>query len=230
MTQHLTSIRLIIFDFDGTLGDTRRNIVVTMQNVMRELHLTVQDEKTCASTIGLPLRSCYKQMFPQLTKEELDECADTHRRLFAGNLNMITPLPFPHVREMLTKLKESGKTLSIASSRTSESLSDLLNRMELNGLFSLIIGVQEVKEAKPQPEPVLKTLATLGFHAEETLVIGDMDVDILMGVNAGVRTCGVTWGNGTREELERAGATFIVSRAEEILKVINSLERTNHNV
>ena len=50
------SIKLIIFDFDGTLGDTRRNIVVTMQDVMKELNLPLQDEHVCASTIGLPLK------------------------------------------------------------------------------------------------------------------------------------------------------------------------------
>jgi phosphoglycolate phosphatase-like HAD superfamily hydrolase len=60
------SIKLIIFDFDGTLGDTRRNIVVTMQDVMKELSLPLQDEDVCASTIGLPLKGCYAKMFPQL--------------------------------------------------------------------------------------------------------------------------------------------------------------------
>ena len=62
------SIKLIIFDFDGTLGDTRRNIVVTMQDVMKELSLPLQDEDVCASTIGLPLKGCYAKMFPQLKK------------------------------------------------------------------------------------------------------------------------------------------------------------------
>ena len=54
------SIKLIIFDFDGTLGDTRRNIVVTVQDVMKELNLPLQDEHVCASTIGLPLKGCYR--------------------------------------------------------------------------------------------------------------------------------------------------------------------------
>ncbi|MBP5385804.1 MAG: HAD-IA family hydrolase [Prevotella sp.] len=210
-------LRLIIFDFDGTLGDPRRKIVPTMQDVMRELHLPVRDDAVCASTIGLPLKGCYAQMFPALSDSELDLCAETHHRLFAKNLKNIIPQTFPFVGETLKSLKKKGITLTIASSRSSQSLKELLGQLGLLELFSLIVGAQEVVEAKPHPEPVLKTLATLGFKAQETLVVGDMGVDILMGSRAGAKTCGVTWGNGSREELEQAGADLIINDMRELL-------------
>ena len=210
-------IKLIIFDFDGTLGDTRRNIVVTMQDVMKELNLPLQDEHVCASTIGLPLKGCYAKMFPQLNADELDRCAEVHRRCFAENLKKITPMPFPQVKETLEVLRNRGISLAIASSRTSESLRDLLDRMGMESLFSCIIGAQDIVHAKPDAEPVLKILDILGFMADETLVVGDMDVDILMGANAGAKTCGVTWGNGTRKELKEAGADYIIDRMEDLI-------------
>ena len=213
------SIKLIIFDFDGTLGDTRRNIVVTMQDVMKELNFPLQDEHVCASTIGLPLKGCYAQMFPQLNADELDRCAEVHRRCFAENLKKNTPMPFPQVKETLEVLRNQGISLAIASSRTSESLRDLLGRMGIGSLFSCIIGAQDIVHAKPDAEPVLKILDILGFMADETLVVGDMDVDILMGANAGTKTCGVTWGNGTRDDLNEAGADFIIDRMEELIKM-----------
>ena len=92
--------------------------------------------------------------------------------------------------------------------------------MGIADYISYILGADDVKEAKPKPEPVLKTLADMHFDANETLVVGDMPVDILMGTNAGAKTCGVTWGNGSREELENAGATFIIDRMEEILEIV----------
>ena len=76
-----------------------------------------------------------------------------------------------------------------------------------------------MKEAKPKPEPVLKTLAAMQFDASETLVVGDMAVDILMGANAGTKTCGVTWGNGSREELKDAGTNFIIDKMEELIEI-----------
>ena len=80
-----------------------------------------------------------------------------------------------------------------------------------------------MKEAKPKPEPVLKTLAAMQFDASETLVVGDMAVDILMGGNAGTKTCGVTWGNGSRETLKEAGADYIIDRMEDLLEVTSLL-------
>ena len=93
--------------------------------------------------------------------------------------------------------------------------------MGIANYVSYILGADDVKEAKPKPEPVLKTLANMHFDASETLVVGDMAVDIQMGANAGTKTCGVTWGNGTRDELERVGATFIIDRMEELIEIVN---------
>ena len=80
-----------------------------------------------------------------------------------------------------------------------------------------------MKEAKPKPEPVLRTLATMQFEANETLVVGDMAVDILMGANAGAKTCGVTWGNGTKEELQKAGADFIIDNMQELIEIADKI-------
>ena len=92
--------------------------------------------------------------------------------------------------------------------------------MGIADYISYLIGADDVKEAKPKPEPVLKTLAAMHFDASETLVVGDMAVDILMGANAGAKTCGVTWGNGSREELKEAGADFIIDRMEELIRIV----------
>ena len=86
--------------------------------------------------------------------------------------------------------------------------------------ISYILGADDVKEAKPKPEPVLKTLANMHFDAEETLVVGDMAVDIQLGANAGTKTCGVTWGNGTRDELVQAGADYIIDDIGELIGIV----------
>ena len=212
--------KLIIFDFDGTLGDTRRTIVTTMQMTIKELQLPGRSDDECAATIGLPLIGCFKAMFPDLQAEQIQLCADTYRKIFNENQRIIKPQAFPHVVEILSALKEQGFTLTIASSRSHASLSELTKDMGIADSISYLIGADDVKRAKPEPEPVLNTLSAMCFEASETLVVGDMAVDILMGANAGAKTCGVTWGNGTREELEQAGADFIIDRMENLLVVI----------
>ena len=216
------SIGLIIFDFDGTLGDTRRNIVKTMQMTIEELHLPNRKEEECASTIGLPLAVCFETLFPDLLKEEVQRCADTYRRIFAENLQSMTPQPFPGVVQTMKELKRQGYTLTIASSRSHVSLVELTQNMGIADCISYLIGADDVEKAKPDPEPVLHTLKVMDFEANNALVVGDMAVDILMGVRAGAMTCGVTWGNGSQEELEKAGATYIIHQIEEILEIVKN--------
>ncbi len=214
------STKLVIFDFDGTLGDTRRNIVRTMQMTIAELHLPNRSEEECAATIGLPLAGCFETMFPDLQKERVQTCADTYRRIFAENLQTLKPQLFPGIKETLTKLSGEGYTLTIASSRSHASLVELTSDMGIADCISYLIGADDVEKAKPAPEPVLNTLDAMRFEASQALVVGDMAVDILMGANAGAKTCGVTWGNGARKELEQAGANYIINSIEELIAVL----------
>ena len=211
---------LIIFDFDGTLGDTRRNIVTTMQMTIAELHLPIRSEEECAATIGLPLAGCFRTLFPDIQEELIPRCAEKYRRFFNENLKTIHPEAFPGVVETLSILHQKGFVLTIASSRSRNSLTELIRNMGIADYISYILGADDVKEAKPKPELVLKTLGAMHYDASETLVVGDMAVDIQMGANAGAKTCGVTWGNGTKDELEEAGADFVINSIDELIGII----------
>ncbi len=213
---------LIIFDFDGTLGDTRHIIVTTMQMTIREIGLESRSDDECASQIGLPLNGCFEALYPDADKATILRCADAYRRIFEENKAHIKPEAFPHVVETLAQLKQQGYKLTIASSRSHKSLSELTQELGIADYISYLIGADDVERAKPHPEPVLKTLEAMGVDATKTLVVGDMNVDILMGAHAGARTCGVTYGNGTRQELEEAGADNIIDSIDKLILVINN--------
>ena len=205
-------MKLIIFDFDGTLADTRGYIVTTMQQAMRELGLPVREEAACAATIGLPLKGCFQQLYPGISDADAEVGMATYRRIFEQNKAFLTIDLFPGVKETVMRLHEKGHLLSVASSRSNHTLVEMLTEEGLAPCFSLIIGANDVQHAKPHPEPVLKTLEALDVPAAEALVVGDMPVDILMGSRAGARTCGVTYGNSNRQELQAAGADYIIDR------------------
>lgn len=209
-------IKLIIFDFDGTLGDTRANIIMTMQETMRVLGYPVAGEEAIAATIGLTLEDGFRELFPGLTERDILRCADVYRDLFEKNRRKMIPTLFPHVKETLNLLKERGYILSVASSRQSVSLRGFLHDMSVEDCISYILGADNVEKSKPDPEPVLKTLRELGIPAEESLVVGDMPVDIIMGLRAGAATCGVTYGNSSRDDLVKAGAGYIIDDISEL--------------
>ena len=216
----MKKIRLIVFDFDGTLGDTRRNILLTMRETMEALSLPVADDDAIAATIGLPLQGCFNQLYPDLPEELFERCADTYRRIFEENRKRFMPALFPHVKDVLSELHTRGYLMTVASSRSSFSLREFLSDMGIDSYISLVLGADDVERAKPDPEPVLKTLRTLGIPANETLVVGDMPVDVLMGTRAGVHTCAVTYGNSTPEELQSAGADVLIDDFSQLLSIL----------
>jgi phosphoglycolate phosphatase-like HAD superfamily hydrolase len=148
-----------------------------------------------------------------------DACAATYRRLFDEyNLPGTVPL-FPHVVDTLRRLHEAGIRLTVASSRSHMTLDSYVSNLGLAPYITYILGVEDVEDAKPGPGPVLKTMDDFGLRAEECLVVGDTKYDILMAHNAGVKGVGVTYGNGSRVELEAAGAEWLIDDFEELIDI-----------
>ena len=205
----LSGIRLVIFDFDGTLGDSQKLITDTMLATIERLNLPMRSREECARTIGLPLKECFSSIIP-MTDEQAEECAEVYSEIFNVKNVPGAVTVFPGVIETLERLSAQGLLMSIASSRNHHSLAKLVEDLELSKYITYLIGADDVVKKKPAAEPVDKTLSHFNIEAHETLVVGDTEFDILMGRNAGTHTCGVTYGNGSRESLEAAKAEWIV--------------------
>ena len=212
--------KLVILDFDGTLADTRELIVCTNQEVQRRMHYPVADEKLIVSTIGLPLKEGILAMYPELPPEDLPAWVLTYRAVFDQLKMQIVPEVFPNVRETLSALVQAGCRCTVASSRGTASLKDFLRDMGLAPYILYVLGADDVTRAKPHPEPVLKTLKDLSVDAADAWVVGDMPVDILMGLGAGAHTCGVTYGNSDRATLLRAGAHAVIDDFADLLQLV----------
>ena len=204
----LSGIRLVIFDFDGTLGDSQKLITDTMLATIERLNLPKRSREECARTIGLPLKECFSSIIP-MTDEQAEECAKVYSEIF--NVKNVPGVvkAFPGVVETLERLSSQGILMSIASSRSHRTLAKLMDELDLSKYITYLIAADDVVDKKPAAESVLKTLRHFNVEAHEALVVGDAEFDILMGRNAGTHTCGVTYGNGSRESLEAAGAEWI---------------------
>ena len=184
-----------------------------------EMGLEKRTREQCASCIGLPLADCFKSLFP-ISDEVSALCAATYRRLFeTNNVPGMVEL-FPHVFETIQQLHERHFILTIATSRSHQSVAQFIRDFELSPYISYVLGADDVERAKPDPFPVLKTMDELGFTPERTLVVGDMSFDILMGQRAGAKTVGVTYGNGTLADLQECRADYIVDDFADLLHVV----------
>ena len=98
-------IKLVIFDFDGTLADTKENIILTFQMTMKELEVEIKSRQECAATIGLTLEDAFKVLYPGMAAEKYILLRDTYRRIFKENRKILVPGLFPEVMETLEELR-----------------------------------------------------------------------------------------------------------------------------
>lgn len=210
-------MKYMIFDFDGTIGDSQALIVKTLQDTMRKRGLEVKSDVECAATIGLRLDEAFVQLF-EMSAEEGMACAETYRAIFEENKQHLIVQPFPHVLETIHTLHRQGYQLAIASSRGSDSLFGYAKQMGIEDCISSIIAGDLVEHVKPAPNMVFKALEEMNGTVEEALVVGDMTYDVDMAHNAGAKACAVTYGNATREELKNA--EYIIDDFAELLDIL----------
>lgn len=212
-------IKAVILDFDGTMGDTQDLIVRTMQQTIQQLGLPSRTDEQCAAMIGLPLKHTFTTLI-EMSEEMGERCAELYRRLFNEN-NVPGAVPvFPNVLDTVRTLHERGLILTIASARRRDTLVEFLESMNFMQYIPYVISASDIENAKPAPDMVLKTLEDYHLSADEAIVVGDTKYDIEMAHRAGVKAVGVTYGNGTVEELRAYGAEYIIDDFAQLLDIV----------
>jgi len=207
----------ILFDFDGTLVDTAPGIVNTLRASLIRMNKPVPDDEVMKNTIGLPLWQAFKVLGCE-TEEEYTKAVEIYRQLFYEHeLPYITI--FEGVKETLAELKKRDVRMAIVTSRDCSSLNMITANNDIDQYFETRIGNRPDLRPKPAPDLVLALFEEMNIKAEDTLVVGDTTFDILMGNNAGCRTCAVTYGNHTKERLQEASPTFMIDNIADLLSL-----------
>lgn len=213
-------IKTFVFDFDGTLGNSRGLIVKTLRDTMQSQGFPLPSESECAATIGLPLHEAFRTLL-SISLEEAQRCAELYANVYFPRNNQPGAVPpFPGVVETLQTLHRQNCILTVASNRRTPSLLELLGDMGVLSLFSDIISIQDVVHPKPAPDMVVRLLERNVSLSSETMVVGDTPLDIQMGQAAGCATCAVTYGNGNLQDLQAAHPDFLIQSFSEILALI----------
>lgn len=219
-------IKQLIFDFDGTLTDTAPVILATMAATIKEMGLPSPTIGQCRATIGMRLEDIPDVLFPGIPNISAS-FSETYRRIFTQENKPGIAKPFPGVDKTLRLLHSHGYSMAMASSRNRESLRDFIEGFGWTDLFCMLIGGEDVVEAKPAPEPVLTICGKMGWEPSETLVAGDATYDILMGHNAGAHTCAVTYGNQSREQLRSASPDCLIDCFPYLIETLNQVNGSN---
>ncbi|EMD82121.1 HAD-IA family hydrolase [Pacificimonas flava] len=206
------SIRLAIFDCDGTLMDSQANIVAAMDACFDMNRLPPPAANATRRIVGLSLPEAMAQLVPEAEAALHDKMAEDYKTCFkrmrAEAALAHEPL-YEGVLETLVRLEEAGWLLGIATGKSDRGLELALDYHGLGGRF-MTLQTADRHPSKPHPAMVLQALRDAGAEAEGALMIGDTIFDMAMGQNAGVRSLGVAWGYHAPEELTEAGAVAVL--------------------
>lgn len=189
-----------LFDFDYTLADSSKGIVICFRNVLeRHRHTGISDQQI-KRTIGKTLVESFALLSGVTDADTLEEYRKEYVKEADRFMTANTRL-FPETVSVLQALKEEGAKVGIISTKYRYRIMELAKDHIPEGTIDLIVGGEDVKTAKPSPEGVCMALSKLGTEKEDTLYIGDSTVDAETAQAAGVDFAGVLHGTTTAEEL-----------------------------
>ncbi len=213
----------IICDVDGTLIDSALDVLNAQLWMIHHYgftHLTMDD---IIPHFGKPIHEMMENIFPQEEHHRIPESVEKYRNRYKERW-FETTTPFPHVASTVEKLHSRGVRFATATTKTSDTTKIILEHFGIAKYFSSIQGTDKGMPYKPNPFIIEKILSAQHWKQEETIIIGDSEMDIQVGKNAGIAMCGVTYGSLSREQMVQWSPDFVIDSFAELIKIIFAAE------
>ena len=186
------TIKLVIFDWDGTISDSVARIVNSMQSAAVELDMTMPTYLEVKEIIGLGLTEAVFRLFPQASREQVFQLQTSYSRHYRAEDSAPCPF-FPGVEETLHQLKADGYQLAVATGKSRAGLDRVLLSLGMENFFHNSRCADETL-SKPHPLMLEELLAEFDLPAEAAVMVGDTEFDMEMAVNAGMPRIAVSYG------------------------------------
>ena len=212
--------KAIIFDLDGTLLNTdlliKKSFIHTFKKYKPGYTLS---EKELLSFLGPSLKNTFSRYFP---KEMINEIIDYYREYNHDHHQDYVTI-YPYVEEMLEYLKKQAFPLAVVTTKYKEAAYLGLDLFNITSYFDLVIGENDVKHSKPDPEGILLALKQL--HCQTGYYIGDNVTDIQAGKRAGVKTIGVKWSPKGYDLIQKENPDLLINNYQELIDYIKEKEK-----
>lgn len=215
MTPH--RFRLLAYDFDGTLVDTKEDIALSVNLALTELGLPEREREEIYSFVGHGVLKLMQKALGESDRCDVDTAVDVFRKHYRVHVLDRTQF-YPDCESILDHFK--SRLQAIVSNKPLEFVEMILAGLNRRESFASVYGGDSVNNKKPDPEMVIHLLQQHAMPPEDTLIIGDSPQDIEAGRRAGVATCGVTWGLRPRSEVENAQPDFLIHSMTELKKLV----------
>jgi len=206
------ALGLVIFDLDGTLVDSRRDLADAVNATLRELGRTELPVAEIEGSIGHGVNRLLERTLG--SSEPLERARPIFDRHYAAGL-LVHTRPYPGVDALVRELAACWR-LAVATNKPGPWAREIVAGIGWGSDLPLVVGGGDVDRLKPAPDMVDLLLWQAGVPAEHAVVVGDMDVDLELARAAWLPFVGVGWGLSGRRKLEEAGAAVVVDTAAEL--------------
>ena len=206
----------ILFDLDGTLTDSGEGIINCAILALEHYGLPIPSREEMRVFVGPPLTESFIQHGVPADKAE--EAVAIYRSRYIP-IGKYENTPYPGIRELLETLHEMGYKLYVATSKPEGMSIDILKHFDLDRYFTRICGAS-MDSSRNTKEAVIEYLMETTGERENMVMVGDTKFDVLGAKHHGIPCIGVSWGYGTVEDMENAGAAAIVHTPDELLKLL----------
>lgn len=210
-----SKINTILFDLDGTLIDTNDLIISSFLYTLNKYYPGKYQREDVLPFMGPPLYDTFSKFDPDRTEEMISE----YRTYNIANHDLLVK-EFKGVNETVETLKNKGFKLGIVSTKILDTVLKGLKLTKLDPYFDTIVTLEHVKNAKPDPEAILKALEQLDSTPEQAIMIGDNYHDILAGKNAGTKSAGVAWTAKGRDYLTQFQPDYMLDEMSDLLTIL----------
>ncbi len=215
--------KAVLFDLDGTLLDTLDDLAMAANRVLAAQGLPVHPVDAYRYFVGDGVATLMERILPTALRatKVLDEAVTAFQREYANNWDDRS-LPYPGIPQMLDRLAAEGLRLSILSNKPDVFTRLCVQRLLPQWTFDPLLGQRPGVPKKPNPAAALEVARLLGLAPAEILYVGDTAVDMQTANAAGMDAVGVLWGFRTADELQAAGARYLITAPEELLPIVSS--------
>lgn len=214
----MTDIRLVVFDWDGTLADSTGAIVLAMQRAAPICGLPVPESAAVLDIIGLGLPEAIFRIWPDIDATQMTALRDAYAQHYIAESEYSARL-FPGVEATLAGLRTDGMLLAVATGKSRRGLDRALDRTGLGGHFTVTRCADE-GAGKPDPDMLHRILEHTGTAPEQAVMVGDTEYDLDMATRAGVPGIGVSFGAHDVERLLAYNPIAILESIEDLLPVL----------
>jgi 2-phosphoglycolate phosphatase len=208
----MLDLELIIFDLDGTLIDSRRDIARCVNLVLGDMELSAIPDDVIYSHVGHGVRDLMKGAIEAAHGEAVESAFAQALELFdqhyTENLLIETEL-FAGMAEFLEQHRQTS--MAVITNKPQKYTDLIIAGLGLESTFGPVLGREACANPKPHAEPVLAVLNEFPVAKEKAIIIGDTEVDVAAGKNAGIKTCGVLYGFGDPEVVKDSSPDFIAA-------------------